>query len=256
MAGSGAVHDQPRVSHVRRASALAMMLALAGTGCQTGARSPGPGGGVSTPLPTRTVPVPAPTGGGTYAVYCAGTPNCPSGGVPAMLRRRMRLPHLAARIRCPVSAPGRNVSRWTGVAIGPGPIYALSYGPFGRTAILPFVLPSRAVLFGGSAWGGQVLKWLGAPSYHGPVLIRGRKLTGRDGLGFNAGVVPQAEMDLPPDGVLYNSGGWRQWPGYVRLRSPGCYGLQVDGTTFSEVIIFRACLSSNPVRQTFRCRSP
>jgi len=175
--------------------------------------------------------------------------------VPAALRRRMRLPHLAAGTRCPVSAPGRNVSRWTGVAIGPGPIYGLSYGSFGRTAVLPFVPPSRA-LFGGSAWGGQVLKWLGAPSYHGPVLIRGRKLTGRDGLGFNAGVVPQAEMDLPPDGVLYNSGGWRQWPGYVRLRSPGCYGLQVDGTTFSEVIIFRACLSSHPVRQTFRCRSP
>jgi len=150
------------------------------------------------------------------------------------------------------------VARNEGKAIGPGPIYALSLGLFGHTAVMPFVLPSPA-LFGGSAWGGQVLKWAGAPSYRGPVLIRGGKLTGRGGLGFGAGTVPLAEMDVPPGppgGVGLNPGGWRLWPGYARLRSPGCYGLQVDGTTFSEVIIFRACLSSNPLRQTGRCRSP
>ena len=79
------------------------------------------------------------------------------------------------------------------------------------------------------------------------------------GLGFGAGKVPWAEMDVPggpAGGVGLNPGGWRLWPGYARLRRPGCYGLQVDGTTFSEVIIFRACLSSNPVRQTGRCQSP
>jgi len=65
------------------------------------------------------------------------------------------------------------VYRNEAAAIGPGPIYALSLGPFARAAVMPFVLPSPA-LFGGSAWGGQILKWIGAPSYHGPVLIRGR----------------------------------------------------------------------------------
>jgi hypothetical protein len=142
-------------------------------------------------------------------------------------------------------------------AIGSGPIYVLSLGPFARTAVMPFVLPSQAVLFGGSAWGGQILKWIGAPSYQGPVLIRGRKLTGRDGLGFGAGKVPLAEMDVPPRGLGggLNPGGWRLWAGYARLRSPGCYGLQVDGTTFSEVIIFRACLSNPPRQQTGRCKS-
>jgi hypothetical protein len=177
--------------------------------------------------------------------------------VPAALRRLIHLPHLAAGVRCPVSAPGRKVYRNEGAALGPGPVYALSLGPFARAAVMPFVLPSPA-LFGGSAWGGQILKWVGAPSYHGPVLIRGRKLTGRDGFGFGAGKVPLAEMDVPPGrpgGVGLNPGGWRLWPGYARLRSPGCYGLQVDGITFSEVIIFRACLSSNPVQQTGRCRS-
>jgi hypothetical protein len=144
---------------------------------------------------------------------------------------------------------------YSGAAIGPGPIYAVSLGRFGHTAVLPFVLPSQAGLFSGSDWGGQALKWDGAPSYHGPVLIRGRKLTGHDDLGFGAGEVPLAEMDLPPGGGDPNAGGWRFWSGYARLRSPGCYGLQVDGTTFSEVIIFRACPSSNPFQQTGRCTS-
>jgi hypothetical protein len=251
--GSGAGHSRHRDNRVRRAAALAILLALAGEGCQTGARSPASGGGVSTPAPAPTVSVPAPAGGGTYAAFCGAPPGCPSGGVPAALRRPIHLPHIAAGSRCPVSAPGHKVYRNQAAAIGSGPIYVLSFMAFGRTAVLPFVLPSPA-LFGGSAWGGQVLKWIGAPSYHGPMLIRGRKLTGRDGLGFGAGKVPQAEMDLPPGGgVVSKDGGWRFWSGYARLRSPGCYGLQVDGATFSEVIIFRACLSSNPVQQTGRC---
>jgi hypothetical protein len=73
------------------------------------------------------------------------------------------------------------------------------------------------------------------------------------GWGSTAGAVPTAGMDLPPGGGDPKNGGRRFWGGYARLRSPGCYGLQVDWTTFSEVIIFRARLSSNPVQQTGRC---
>ncbi len=266
LTSSASGHSQPRVSRVRRASALAILLPFAGVDCQTGAGAPGPRGGVSTPAPAPTVsvpsptmPVPAPTGGATYSAFCEAGSGCPRGGVSAALRRPIHLPHIAAGTRCPVSPPGRKVRRGFGAVIGPGPIYALGFGPFARIAVMPFVLPSRAGLFGGSAWGGQVLKWVGSPSYHGPVLIRGRKLTGRDGLGFGAGKVPLAEVDVPPGppgGVGLNPDGWRLWSGYARLRSRGCYGLQVDGITFSEVIIFRACMSSNPVQQTFRCRSP
>jgi hypothetical protein len=28
-----------------------------------------------------------------------------------------------------------------------------------------------------------------------------------------------------------------------RIRAPGCYGVQVDGTNFSRVIVFKAVLS-------------
>jgi len=234
------------------ASALAILLALASAGCQPGEGSPASGGISSSPA-ARTASVPAPAGARTYAAFCGSPPGCPGGGVPAALRRPMHLPHLAAGTRCPISPPARKVDPNEGAALGPGPIYLVSL--FSHTAVMPFVQPSRTGLFGGSSWGGQVLKWIGAPSYHGPVLVRGRKLTGRDGLGFGAGKIPLAEMDVPPFGAHMNPGGWQLWAGYARLRSPGCYGLQVDGTTFSEVIIFRACLSSPPTQQTGRCKS-
>ena len=36
-----------------------------------------------------------------------------------------------------------------------------------RGPVLPDILPGPA-LFRGSAWGGQILNWVGTPSYHGP----------------------------------------------------------------------------------------
>ena len=34
--------------------------------------------------------------------------------------------------------------------------------------------------------------------------------------------------------------GWRDTASYTRFRGPGCYGYQIDGTTFSRVIVFSA----------------
>jgi hypothetical protein len=62
LTGSGAGHNQSRVSRVRRSAALALMLALPGAGCQTGARSPGSDGSVSTSAPAATASVPTPAG--------------------------------------------------------------------------------------------------------------------------------------------------------------------------------------------------
>ena len=36
--------------------------------------------------------------------------------------------------------------------------------------------------------------------------------------------------------------GYRTAPNGTYVTAPGCYGLQVDGTTFSEVIVFQAVL--------------
>jgi hypothetical protein len=182
---------------------------------------------------------------GGYDAFCGGAPDCPPGHVPARLRRRLRLPTLGAHARCPVSAPGKTVSPDFAPAIGDGPLYAISFFSLAQTGILPFDYPPKPHgLFGGSSWGGQVLKWLGGPSYGGPVLIRGRRLYDRYPLGFGSGTFfAYSEMQLPPGQGDPQVGGWRGWPGYARLRRPGCYGLRVDGTNFSEAIVFKAVLN-------------
>jgi hypothetical protein len=180
-----------------------------------------------------------------YDAFCGGAPDCPPGHVPKRLRRHLRVPRHTPRKRCPVSAPGRSVSPYYAPAIGKGPVYAISLFSLARTGVLPFEYPPRPDLFPRSVWGGQVLKWIGEPRYVGPVLIRGRQINGPHRLGFGNGTVPFSEMQLPPGHGDPQVGGWRGWGGYARFRAPGCYGVQVDGTTFSEVIVFKAVVKSS-----------
>lgn len=90
--------------------------------------------------------------------------------------------------------------------------------------------------------------WTAAASYQGPILIRGREL-GRAGagdaagaVGFGKGAVPYDELQLsaPGAGAATPRGTGREWFTSTRVRGPGCYAYQVDGTSFSAVIAFRA----------------
>ena len=178
-----------------------------------------------------------------YAAFCGSAPDCPPGHVPAALRRRLHLPVVKRGTRCPVSAPGRVVSPDSAPAIGDGPLYAVSVLSLARSGVLPFEYPlGRNGLFRGSSWGGQVLKWIGDPAYAGPALIRGRQLDGPHRLGFGRWRIPYSEMQLAPGKGDPDAGGWRGWGGYARFRAAGCYGIQVDGTHFSEVIVFKAAI--------------
>jgi hypothetical protein len=128
--------------------------------------------------------------------------------------------------------------------IGDGPLYAVSLLSLARSGVLPFEYPpGRNGLFRGSSWGGQVLKWIGDAAYTGPALIRGRQLDGPHRLGFGSGKIPYSEMQLAPGKGDPAVGGWRGWGGYARFRAAGCYGVQVDGTSFSEVIVFKAVIT-------------
>jgi hypothetical protein len=86
--------------------------------------------------------------------------------------------------------------------------------------------------------------WVAAPDYDGPILIRGGRVNGQGGVGFNmnGGGPPLAELQMPPgsEPTRINRGGYRAWPSYTRVRRPGCYAYQVDGTSFSYAIVFRA----------------
>jgi hypothetical protein len=93
--------------------------------------------------------------------------------------------------------------------------------------------------FVSSAWSGARVTWAAAPGYGGPVLIRGRQLGGAQPVGFGEGNIPVDELQLLSS-ALPAPGGGREWPSFTRVRMPGCYAYQVDGTSFSTVIVFRA----------------
>jgi hypothetical protein len=102
----------------------------------------------------------------------------------------------------------------------------------GQTSALPLTS------FVNSAWAGGRVTWVAASSYTGPVLIRAGQVGGSGAVGFGEGNVPVNELQLLS--AAESSGGVREWPSFTRVLTPGCYAYQVDGTTFSEVIVFRA----------------
>jgi len=167
----------------------------------------------ATPSPTPAGTAAAPdglaqtVGYGTYEL-CQGA--C-SGSVPASLRRALKLPS-----SCSSPAASGPVK-----PVGPTPL-----------SVEPFI---------GSSWLAGRVTWNAAGSYKGPVLIRGREVGGSGAVGFGEGRTPYDELQLLASGQGAPSvpGGGRAWLSYTRVRSPGCYAYQVDGTSFSSVIAFR-----------------
>ena len=168
----------------------------------------------------------------------------------AKLHRPLHLPKVAPGASCPVSRIGRFDFERYGVpkGIGPGPAYpTLGFTQPGSRLQFTYP-PDSSGPFAGSSWSGAKVLWFVAPRYRGPVLIRGGRLDRTGRLRFDKGTVPAKEMRIPRNA----SGGWppgqkdvgqRYRPSYTRLRAPGCYAYQVDGTTFSRVIVFQAELA-------------
>jgi hypothetical protein len=96
--------------------------------------------------------------------------------------------------------------------------------------------------FIGSPWKAARVEWVASGSYRGPVLIRGARTDGSGAIGFGEGHVPADELQLLQSGqqVPKPAGGGRAWLSFTRVRAPGCYAYQIDGTSFSRVITFRA----------------
>ncbi len=101
--------------------------------------------------------------------------------------------------------------------------------------------PDRSV-FAGSAFSGQKILWLVASSYHGPVLIRGVGLRDTTPVRFSTTDGPlRTEVRLPPEPA---AGPARYTDAYVRVRGPGCYAWQVDGSNFTYTSTFRVVRGS------------
>jgi hypothetical protein len=74
------------------------------------------------------------------------------------------------------------------------------------------------------------------PAYQGPVLLRGSHLDGPGPVGFGEQPLVSA-LIIPPDPTLNEADGYRMSPGGIYVTRPGCYGVQVDGTRFSYLIV-------------------
>ncbi len=199
------------------------------------ATSHGPTAATSLNLAQVGNPLPAPT---TYSAVCdllsstCATNTAPPGGLPPALVRALKFPILSPGAPCPTSA-GADVATvgFGGPALGLGdPVRPL--GSFS----------TRGITTGTSTsvdhhWFGPKTLWYVTPSYQGPVLIRGARLDGPGPVGF--GEQPLVSALIIPPGPTLNeaSDGYRTSPGGMWVMRPGCYGVAVDGTNFSYVIV-------------------
>ena len=83
--------------------------------------------------------------------------------------------------------------------------------------------------------------WFSVRAYQGPFLIRAKRLDGPGPVGLDEDPSTTA-LFVPAGPTLSGTDGYREEPGATWVRGPGCYGWQVDGLTFSEVIIVQAVL--------------
>jgi hypothetical protein len=180
----------------------------------------------------------------TYAKACASEAIvCPAAParIPMALRRApLHFPALAPGARCPVSTATIVRSSYvTGTALGRGPVLPLieNRGDFAR----------GVVQLGGTdvpGWKALDTVWVSARRYDGPFVIRAQRLDGPGQVRLGVAAPPASPAPLAvPSGPTLNTGaGWRTLPSGLWVRGPGCYAWQVDGLTFSEIIVVRAVL--------------
>lgn len=105
-------------------------------------------------------------------------------------------------------------------------------------------------------WYGVKTLWVVKPSsVESPMLVRGGRLDG-DGIvrfaieGWGAlgetkslgdGTLVGTELELKNG--FDSQRGWRHYPSRTLFRSPGCYAFQVDGRSFTHLIVFEVAPS-------------
>jgi len=171
------------------------------------------------------------------------TSTSPTGGTTAKMleQRPLHIPTIEVGRFCPTT-PVKRASADFGLAQGNGPAYAT----IGAEKISPHAVfdYADAEHFGtdvqaNRGWGGQKVLWFINPSYTGLILVRGRQLDGTHQVRFN-----QLDQQLLLDSSMGGTP-WPNFPSYTRLQAPGCYAYQVDGSSFSYLIIFQAIVNNN-----------
>jgi hypothetical protein len=179
-----------------------------------------------------------------FAPACSGGDDRKATPEPRTpLHRPLHLPTVVSGAPCPVTAGGRP-NPDVAIALGSGPAYPVL--GFEGNHVPPdpkAVVPLRSEDVKGSVYWHKTL-WAVDPEYDGPVLVRAHGLDPPEALRFGIPAEPGGaavrvrELEFRRE----KSASWRYGPSFTILPGPGCYAFQVDGTDFSEVIVFEAAV--------------
>jgi len=180
----------------------------------------------------------------TYQQACANeSAICMQGGggsprtgpIPAALNRPPHFPALGPGGHCRAT-PGRPITTadFGGIALGNGPVRVVIANAGDLRHGVADLSPSSS-----PPWIALKTLWFSVPSYQGPFIIRAERLghPGPVALGEAPTVAP---LVVPPGPTLNGTEGWREAPGGLWVKTAGCYAWQVDGLTFSEIVVVQA----------------
>jgi hypothetical protein len=92
------------------------------------------------------------------------------------------------------------------------------------------------------------VSWIAAPGLTGQAIARGGQIDGPYALRFNGGLDENdytgdwAFAPLLPKLHMLWQAPITTADSYVRLQASGCYAIQVDGPSYSEVLVFKAVM--------------
>ena len=149
----------------------------------------------------------------------------------AALYRPLHLPALAPGGACPITSE-RTVVAGLPALPGEGPLYPYATDAADGTA---YYRPSDA------GPEGVLVAWVAAPDLRGPVLVRGRRLDEPGSISFGQAQSPELEISPYDVATPLGTGGWVALETDLTVvHDPGCYAYQLDGPSFSTVIVFAA----------------
>jgi hypothetical protein len=164
---------------------------------------------------------------------CSGPRDSFSGSLPAKLIRPLHFPAAATGARCPAT-PGHYLSTPDFGA------WSLREGPVGvaiATAQATLRHGQANLAPGPSAWENLKTHFFSVPAYQGPFLVRAKRLDRPGPIRLGAGPSQTWPLVVPRGQTPNGTNGWREIPYFTFVKAPGCYGWQIDGLAFSEVIV-------------------
>lgn len=164
-----------------------------------------------------------------------GAPRCQL-KIPSIIRHRsVRFPKLTPGGACPTSDGSPiDAPAASGWALK-GSVVSLLIPQAGDLGHGTVQLASSDV----SGWYGIKTHWLIKPSYSGWVVVRAEQLDASAPVAA-LGDATIGPVIIPPGPTANTFRGWRQQPSGTYVKGPGCFGFQIDGSTFQEHLILRA----------------